>query len=144
MPSLGSHRERVAARRLRWAALVFDLNLRGHEQGGERRALVVSYEPFHGSGLLTICPVTAARSVPRYPNEVPVPRGEAGQTEDGLILCHQVRTVSLQRLSGQDPRILGYLADAATRTAVRAALANQLGLTIDGLADGASTSDRFH
>lgn len=47
-----------------------------HEQGGARRALVVSYEPFHRADRVSVCPITAARSVPRYPNEVAIPAGE--------------------------------------------------------------------
>ena len=81
---------------LRWAVIIVDLDpVEGHEQAGARRALVVSYEPFHRSGLATICPITAARSVPRYPGDVPIATGEAGQTRDGMIVTSQVRTVSL-------------------------------------------------
>ncbi|MGH2488399.1 MAG: type II toxin-antitoxin system PemK/MazF family toxin, partial [Candidatus Limnocylindria bacterium] len=70
---------------LRWASVIVDLNpVVGHEQAGRRRALVVSYEPFHRSGLLTVCPITAARSELRYPGDVAIPRGEAGQTRDGI------------------------------------------------------------
>jgi mRNA-degrading endonuclease toxin of MazEF toxin-antitoxin module len=52
-----------------------------------------------------VCPITAARSVPRYPNEVAIPIGEAGQTRAGVILCHQVRTISLLRASGALPQL---------------------------------------
>src|SRR5260370_39841257 len=91
------------SRQLRWAVLVLDLDpVAGHEQAGSRRCLVVSYEPFHGSGLMAVCPITAARPTARYPNEVEIPAGEAGQTEPGVILCHQVRTVSGRR--GSAPR----------------------------------------
>jgi len=56
--------------RLRWAVVIVDLDpVEGREQAGQRRALVVSYEPFHRSGLMTVCPITAARSQPRYPGE---------------------------------------------------------------------------
>ncbi|MDE3077434.1 MAG: type II toxin-antitoxin system PemK/MazF family toxin, partial [Chloroflexota bacterium] len=58
---------------LRWAVLHVDLEpVIGHEQGGERRVLVVSYEPFHRSGRITVCPITAARDQPLYANEVPI------------------------------------------------------------------------
>ena len=131
----------MPTRRLRWATLVFDLDpAEGHEQAGERRALVVSYEPYHRSAMVTVCPITAARSEPIYPNEVAIRRGEAGQTMDGVILCHQVRTVSLARARGT---VLGYVADSGIRSAVRAAVAVQLGLDIDGFADGADAPARF-
>jgi mRNA-degrading endonuclease toxin of MazEF toxin-antitoxin module len=112
----------------------------GHEQAGERRALVVSYEAFHRSGLLTVCPISAARERPRYPGEVAIPAGEGGQTKDGLILCAQVRTISVRRIraSGILPDGgIAYLVDPRIRSAVRAALRHHLGLDIPGMADGA-------
>jgi mRNA interferase MazF len=130
----------VAARpgltgRLRWATVVVDFEpVQGHEQGGTRRALVVSYEPFHRAGLMTVCPITASRSEPRYPGEVPIPAGEAGQTRDGLILCSQVRTVSAHRASTPP---LGVLGDPTIRRQVRRALAHHLGLDIPAVVDGA-------
>jgi mRNA interferase MazF len=120
---------------LRWAVLVVDLDpVRGHEQAGERRALVVSYEPFHRSGLATVCPITAARSDARYPGDVPIRRGEAGQTKNGVILTSQVRTISLKRV--QSPPV-GTVQDAGVRRAVRAGLAHHLGLDIPAVVDGA-------
>ncbi len=128
---------------LRWAVLITDLDpTRGHEQGGTRRALVVSYEPFHRSASVTVCPITAARSVTRYPNEVPIPAGEAGQTKAGVILCHQVRTVSLQRIPGPLSPV-GYLANPNLRHQVRSALARHLGLDIPAGSDGATGSTAF-
>jgi mRNA-degrading endonuclease toxin of MazEF toxin-antitoxin module len=60
-------------------------------QSGRRRALVVSYEPFHRPGLATVCPITAARDAARYPGEVAIPVGSAGPKRPGLILCRAVR-----------------------------------------------------
>lgn len=120
---------------LRWSVVVVDLDpVTGHEQAGERRALVVSYEPFHRSGLATVCPITAARSEARYPGDVPIRAGEAGQTRDGVILTSQVRTISLRRV--RSPRI-GVVDDPSVRRAVRASLAHHLGLDIPAIADSA-------
>lgn len=133
----------VASAPLRWAILITDLDpTRGHEQGGTRRALVVSYEPFHRSASVTVCPITAARTDVRYSNEVPIPAGEAGQIKAGVILCHQVRTISLQRISGPLTPI-GYLTSPDLREQVRAALAHHLGLDILARGDGASGSKAF-
>jgi mRNA interferase MazF len=128
---------------LRWAVVIVALDpTQGHEQAGERRALVVSYEAFHRSGLLTVCPITAARETARYPGEVAIPAGEAGQTKPGLILCAQVRTISVRRiratgiLSGGG---VAYLTDPRIRSAVRAALRHHLGLDIPPVSDGAGT-----
>jgi mRNA-degrading endonuclease toxin of MazEF toxin-antitoxin module len=113
----------------------------GHEQGGERRALVVSYEPLHAAGMIAVCPITAARSEPARPAEVRIPVREAGQTKPGLILCHQVRTVSLLRARPEGP--VRYLTDPDIRTRVREALAMHLGLDVPGQGDGASADDHF-
>jgi len=108
----------------------------GHEQQGTRRALVVSYEAFHRSGMAAVCPITSRG--PKYPGEVAIPEGHAGQTKDGLILCHQLRTVDLRRVTASE---LGgsarYLTDAATRRAVRQSLAHHLGLDVPSASDGA-------
>ncbi|TME11503.1 MAG: type II toxin-antitoxin system PemK/MazF family toxin [Chloroflexi bacterium] len=115
---------------LRWSIVIASLDPAvGHEQPGRRRVLVVSYEAFHRSGLATICPISARP--PRYPGEVALPRGHAGQTEDAVILCHQLRTVDLERVTsfeiGGEPQ---RLSDPLIRGQVRAALAHQLGLDI--------------
>lgn len=126
---------------LRWAVLVADLEpVVGHEQGGERRCLVVSYEPFHRSGQVTVCPITAARSVARYPGEVPIPIGEAGQTKSGVILCHQVRTISVRRAERTLRRAGGrvhYVLDPTIRLRIREALEQHLGLDVPASLDGA-------
>jgi mRNA interferase MazF len=130
------------SRRLRWAVLSLDFDpVQGHEQGGERRAVVVSYEPLHAGGMVAVCPITAARTTPVRPAEVAIPVGEAGQTKPGLVLCHQVRTVSLRRArpGGQ----VRYLTDPDIRARVREALAMHLGLDVPGRGDGASVDDAF-
>jgi mRNA-degrading endonuclease toxin of MazEF toxin-antitoxin module len=133
----------VAGPQLRWAVVIVDLDpTEGHEQAGQRRALVVSYEAFHRSGLLTVCPITAAREKPRYPGEVAIPAGDGGQTKDGLILCAQVRTISVRRIRASGIPLDGaiaYVADPRIRSAVRAALRHHLGLDIPPLSDGAAS-----
>ncbi|MGH2408142.1 MAG: type II toxin-antitoxin system PemK/MazF family toxin [Candidatus Limnocylindrales bacterium] len=134
---MSGSRQRAGATRvgLRWAIALVDLEpVQGHEQGGTRRVLIVSYEPFHRSGLMTVCPISAARHASRYPGDVPIMAGEAGQTRAGVIICGQPRTVSTARLRG---RILGVLRDPAVRTAVRAALTHHLGLDVPARLDGA-------
>jgi mRNA interferase MazF len=120
---------------LRWAVVIVDLDpVAGHEQAGERRALVVSYEPFHRSGLATVCPITAARADARYPGDIPIPAGEAGQTRPGVILTSQLRTISLRRFRSPP---LGSVMDPAIRGAVRSAHAHHLGLDVPAIGDGA-------
>lgn len=112
----------------------------GHEQAGTRRVLVVSYEPFHRSGLSTVCPITAARSDYRYPGDVPIQVGVAGQTRPGVILCQQLRTISTDRIVRDEHTggiVLHYLSDPELRAAVRRAVSHHLGLDIPAVSDGA-------
>ena len=122
----------------RWDIVLIDLDPTvGHEQAGTRRALVVSRDPFHRSGMATICPISAR--VARYPGEVAIPAGSSGQTLDAVILCHQLRTIDLRRVSSFE--IGGRsrsLTDPAIRGEVRRALAHQLGLDLTHALDGAA------
>ena len=123
---------------LRWSVVIVDFDpVVGHEQDGQRRALVVSYEPFHRSGMAAVCPITSRP--PKYPCEVAIPAGHAGQTLDGLVLVHQVRTIDLRRITafavGGQPQSL---TDPEVRRSIRRALAHHLGLDIPAAADGAA------
>jgi mRNA-degrading endonuclease toxin of MazEF toxin-antitoxin module len=125
---------------LRWAIalIAFDPG-RGHEQQRTRRALIVSYEAFHRSGMATACPITTR--APKYPGEIAIPAGHAGQTRDGLILVHQVRTVDLDRVTAFAlGGVVQYVTDPTTRRAVREALAHQLGLDLTAAMDGATAA----
>jgi len=51
---------------LRWAIAMVDFDATvGHEQAGQRRVLVVSYEAFHASGMAAVCPISATATIPR-------------------------------------------------------------------------------
>ena len=122
----------------RWCIVLVDFDPTvGHEQAGVRRALIVSRDPFHRSGMATVCPISAR--APRYPAEVAIPAGSAGQTLDASILCHQLRTIDLRRVTtleigGQQQVVT----DPVVRSAVRLALARQLGLDLTAAVDGAA------
>jgi mRNA-degrading endonuclease toxin of MazEF toxin-antitoxin module len=126
------------SRPLRWAVVLVDLDPTvGHEQAGQRRALVVSYEPFHRSGMAAVCPISAREA--RYPGEVLIPRRTAGQTKDAVIRCHQLRTIDLGRVTTFeiDGRAQ-YVSDPEVRGQVRAALSRHLGLDMTAQEDGAT------
>ena len=124
--------------RLRWTVVLIDFDPSvGHEQGGTRRALVVSYEAFHRSGMASVCPITGRE--PKYPGEVAIPAGHAGQTRPGLVLCHQLRTVDLGRVTAFEVGgRVQVVTDPEIRHQVRSALAHQLGLDVPAAADGAA------
>ena len=122
----------------RWGIVLIDFDPTvGHEQAGTRRALIVSRDPFHRSGMATVCPISAR--LPKYPAEVAIPAGHAGQTLDGAILCHQIRTVDMRRVTAAE--IGGRrqsVTDPAIRAAVRSAITRQLGLDLPPEIDGAA------
>lgn len=84
---------------------------------------------------MTVCPISAARTVARYPGDVPISIGEAGQTRAGVIVCSQVRTISTRRITSEPA---GIVTDVSTRTAVREALVHHLGLDLPARLDGAA------
>jgi mRNA interferase MazF len=122
----------------RWGVVIIDFDPTiGHEQAGVRRALVVSRDPFHRSGMATVCPISAR--APRYPAEVAIPAGHAGQTLDAVILCHQIRTIDLRRVTALEVGGRSQMVtDPVIRSAVRVALARQLGLDLPADIDGAA------
>jgi len=121
---------------LRWHVVFADFEpVVGHEQGGQRRALVVSYDALLAGRLVAVCPITAARSRERYPGEVTISRGEGGQTRDGVILVHQVRTISLDRVTGH----AGIVSSPVIRHQVREWLTIHFGLDVPEGEDLGST-----
>jgi len=131
---------------LRWAVVLVQLDpVEGHEQAGRRPVLVVSYEPFHRLGLMTIVPITSARTAPRLPGDIAIPAGEAGLRLAGVIICSQIRTISIRRMVSD--RVAGgrlrYVTSAVIRRQVREALAHHLALDVRAAADGAEGAARF-
>jgi mRNA interferase MazF len=74
---------------------------RGHEQGGQRPALVLSDDAFNSglSGLVMVIPLTSrihkSKSIPAH---VRVDPPEGGLKTPSAILCDQLRTISKDRL----------------------------------------------
>jgi mRNA-degrading endonuclease toxin of MazEF toxin-antitoxin module len=125
-------------RPLRWSIVIVDLDPTvGHEQAGQRRALVVSYEPFHRSGMAAVCPISSRAA--KYPGEVALPAGHAGQTLDAVVLIHQIRTIDLRRVTAFEVGgAIQYVTDRVIRSSVRRALAHHLGLDVPAVEDGAA------
>lgn len=110
----------------RWAVVEAELDpVRGSEQRGLRPlrpVLVVSNEEFNRAiPNVTVLPLTSTQRR-LYPSEVLLPRDSAGQPLNSIVMAHQIRTISKQRLR----RVLGYVEGAALRQAVRAALQEHL------------------
>lgn len=72
--------------------------VRGHEQGRQRPAVVVSADTFNAgpAALVVVCPVTTRERGIRFHLAVDPPEG--GLRTRSFVLCDQVRTISTDRL----------------------------------------------
>jgi mRNA interferase MazF len=106
-----------------WAVMEANLNpATGAEQKGIRPVIIVSNEEFNQAmPNVTVLPLTST-SRQLYPSEVFLPKGKAGQPLDSIIMAHQIRTISKQRLVG----MLGYLEDAQLQNEIRTAIKEHL------------------
>lgn len=84
---------------LRGQIRVADLNpATGHEQANIRPVLIVSNDQFNAgpAGLVTVVPITGTfRGIPLH---IRIDPPEGGLTKPSVILCDQVRTISVKRL----------------------------------------------
>ena len=98
----------------------------GSEQKGKRPVLVVSDEVFNSvMPVVTILPITSLKKGRRiYPNEVLLPRGAGGLSADSIILAHQIRTISKQRLG----KSLGFVSDTVIQESISQAMRIHLNL----------------
>ncbi len=106
-----------------WA--VFEASLdpaAGAEQKGTRPVLIVSNEEFNEAmPNVTILPLTSTKRR-LYPSEILLPAGKGGQPLESIVMAHQIRTISKQRLG----RALGYLDDLLLRHEVHRAIKEHL------------------
>lgn len=68
----------------------------GHEQQGQRPALIVSRNALNRTGMCMVVPGTT--TFKKRPGRVALPAGEGGVTETTYLLCDQLRTVDATRL----------------------------------------------
>jgi len=108
-----------------WAVMEANLDpVAGAEQKGARPVLITSNEEYNQSmPNVTVLPLTSTKRR-LYPSEVLLPRGKAGQPLDSIIMAHQIRTISKQRLKG----LLGQLEDSQLRREVCEAIKDHLDL----------------
>ena len=108
-----------------WAVIEANLDpVVGAEQKGIRPVLIVSNEEYNQTiPNVTILPLTSTQRR-LYPSEVLLLKGKAGQPLDSIIMAHQIRTISKQRLKG----LLGHLEDPQLRLEVCKAIKDHLDL----------------
>ena len=106
-----------------WALFEADLDpVAGAEQKGTRPVLIVSNEEFNQAmPNVTVLPLTSTQRR-LYPSEILLPERKAGQPLESIVMAHQIRTISKQRLG----RLLGYLDDAQLRQEIHRAIKEHL------------------
>lgn len=106
-----------------WAVYAAILDpVAGAEQKGTRPVLIVSNEEFNQAmPNITVLPMTSTRRR-LYPSEILLPEGKAGQPLKSIVMAHQIRTISKQRLG----KLLGYLDDTQLRYEVHRAIKEHL------------------
>jgi mRNA interferase MazF len=99
---------------------------RGSEQAGTRPVLIVSHEDMNTRlPIVTILPLTTLRPGRRiYPTEVLLPPEVAGQPNASIVMAHQIRTLTKERLL----ETYGRLEDEVLRERIRQILKTHLDL----------------
>ena len=110
---------------LQWS--IFEANLNpviGAEQKGTRPVLIVSNEEYNQAmPNVTVLPLTTTQRR-LYPSEVLLPQRKAGQPLNSIIMTHQIRTISKQRLG----KLFGHLDDTMLRLEINSAIKEHLDL----------------
>lgn len=70
--------------------------IKGHEQAKLRPCVVVACFPH--LQLATVLPVTSNEKL-KYYTIVPLVSGAGGLVKDSYVLCHQIRTISFERIT---------------------------------------------
>lgn len=111
----------------KWGIFIADLNpVQGSEQRGKRPVIVVSDEDFNKHmPVTTVLPITSLKEGRKvYPNEIMLKGGIGGLAQDSIILAHQIRTISKQRLKD----LIGTIDDYKIKEAINGALRVHLNL----------------
>lgn len=111
----------------KWSVFMADLNpVTGSEQQGKRPVLVISDETTNSvMPVVTILPLTSLKTGRNvYPNEALLKKGTAGLDADSIVLAHQIRTISKQRLIN----CLGDIFEGSLQTRINDAMRVHLNL----------------
>lgn len=99
----------------------------GSEQGGTRPALIVSNDDYNElTENITVVAMTSKKRKLR-PSEVILPAGVAGQPLDSIVLAHQIRTISKDRLVKR----IGFLRDSDIKAQIQQAIEDHLDIIRD-------------
>lgn len=77
--------------------------IKGHEQGFERPCVII--RSFNNLDLAVVVPLTTKQVKYSLFTIVKIPKGTAGLTADSYALCHQIRTISFDRIVNKRARL---------------------------------------
>lgn len=110
-----------------WGIFWADLNpVKGSEQAGKRPVLVLSVEPVNQAlPIVTILAITSVKNSRQvYPTEVYLEADQSGLPKDSIVMAHQIRAISKDRLNEK----CGTVEDELVRSAIQSAVRRYLGL----------------
>lgn len=110
-----------------WGIFWADLDpSKGSEQAGKRPVLVVSAEEVNQAlPIVTIMSITSVKKGRKvYPTEVFVSTNDSGLPKDSLVMGHQIRAISKDRLDEK----CGYIEDENIRGKIRNVIKRYLDL----------------
>jgi len=103
---------------------IFWVNLdpaRGSEQGGKRPVLVISSDEINQSlpvaGILSMTSFKVTRKI--YPTELLLKAEETGLDRDSIVMAHQVRVISKERIGEECGKIQSYELKEKIKTIIR-------------------------
>jgi len=76
---------------------------KGHEQGYERPCVII--KSFNNLDLAIVVPMTTKEAKYSLFTIVKILKGTAGLTADSYALCHQIRTISFDRIVSKRTRL---------------------------------------
>lgn len=112
----------------RWSIFLADLDpVIGSEQGKKQPVIVISEEQINQIlPVVNVLPITTRKTGRKiYPNEVLIPEGTGGLTNESIILCYQIRTLDKRRLTKK----LGTIDTVDLQESIFDALLFQLGIS---------------
>ena len=77
--------------------------VKGHAQGMERPCIII--KSFNNLELVVIIPLTTKEAKYSLFTIVKIQKGAAGLTADSYALCHQIRTISFDRIIGKRAKL---------------------------------------
>jgi len=77
--------------------------IKGHEQGFERPCIII--KSFNNLDLAIVVPLTTKKAKYSLFTIVKILKGTAGLTADSFALCHQIRTISFDRIINKRARL---------------------------------------